>query len=191
MMGLRLTAALAFGVVILPRIVGAQDATPTFDELQHLLKIGQAVVVTDSSGQTVKGSVVSLSPSSITLDLEDGMEFPNGRRTMEESAVQRLARRDPVTEGLLLGLAAGVGATWGGVRYTCGPPGYDDECMANAWGVLALAFIPAGMVAGALIDRLIGNGAVYLAPGAKAAKAIAVAPWITKGRAGMSMSVAF
>jgi hypothetical protein len=57
--------------------------------------------------------------------------------------------------------------------------------------VFALVSIPAGMVAGALIDRLIGNGAVYVAPGAKAGKAIAVAPWIAKGEAGMSMSFAF
>ena len=155
---------LALALVLAPAILRAQDVAGTFDQLQQVVKAGQAVVVTDVDGERIKGTIASFSPLSMTIDVEDRAGFPDGQRTFSEAAVARVAKRDPVTEGLLIGLAAGVGSAWGAVRITCGPPGYDQECAANSWGVFALAMIPAGMVTGALIDRLIGNGAIFEAP---------------------------
>lgn len=191
MIGSGWTLALLLAGVLMPQALLAQDTAQTFDQLQKVLEVGQSVVVTDVSGERVKGVVASLSPSSVTLDVEDRMGYPDGLRTLSESAVAKVGRRDSVTEGLLIGLAAGVGAAWGGVRYTCGPAGYDPECSANVWTAFALAFIPAGMLTGAVVDRLIGHGAVYVAPAAKPAAAISVAPWIAKGGGGLSMSFAF
>jgi len=182
---------LALALVLAPTALRAQDAASTFDQLQHVVKAGQAVVVTDVDGERIKGTISSLSPQSMTLEVEDRMGFPGGQRTFSETAVARVARRDSVTEGLLIGLAAGVGAAWGGVRIACGPPGYDDECAANSWGVFALAMIPAGMVTGALIDRLIGNAAIFVAPAAKTGGTLRLAPLWAKDGAGLSMSFAF
>ncbi len=177
--------------VLAPAALRAQDATTTFDQLQHVVKAGQAVVVTDVDGERFKGIIASLSPLSMTLEVEDRMGFPGGQRTFSEAAVARVARRDSVTEGVLIGLAAGVGAAWGAVRITCGPPGYDEECAATSWGVFALTMSPAGVVTGVVIDRLIGNGAVFEAPAAKTGRTLRLAPLWAKDGAGLSMSFAF
>ena len=182
---------LALALVLAPAALRAQDAAGTFVQLQHIVKPGQAVVVTDVDGERIKGTIASVSPLSMTLEVEDRMGFPDGQRTFSEAAVARVARRDSVTEGVLIGLAAGVGAVWGAVRITGGPAGYDEECAANSWGVFALTMIPAGMVTGVVIDRLIGNGAIFEAPVTKTGGTFRLAPLWAKDGAGLSMSFAF
>ena len=68
-----------------------------------MLKVRQKVVVTDESGQEVKGRVDKLSTASITVD----------GRTFADAAIREIRLPDPLWNGMLVGAAIGTGfATW-------------------------------------------------------------------------------
>ena len=161
----------AFGVVWLvmlffPIDAGAQGEARSFEELQVRVKIGDTVYVTDRSGQETKGRIDLLSASSLQLRLS------GNRREFVESLVTRVERRgrDPVRNGLLMGVGAGAVLGFLVGRTTDSPscrlvPQPRIECGQGALlGTMGGAFW--GGVAGWMTDALIRKReVVYLAPG--------------------------
>jgi hypothetical protein len=98
--------ALAVFAILAPNPARAQAASSSFDELRQVLKKGQTVVVTDTSGVRTKGKVADVSPSSLVVLIPEA-------RTFAEGAVTEIRATDPLSNGAFLGAAIGAGfATW-------------------------------------------------------------------------------
>lgn len=82
---------------------------------------------------------------------------------------------DSVWNGVLIGAGAGAVGAWIFTRVNCGPAGYDNECSAIAALAGTALFVPAGMLTGGIIDRLINK---TLPPGADAHAAIS--PFVSR-----------
>jgi hypothetical protein len=76
---------------------------------------------------------------------------------------------DSLWNGALIGAGVGAASAWVFTRANCGPRGYDNECSAIAGLASTIVFVPAGTIAGAIIDRLINK---TLPPGAAAHTAV-------------------
>ena len=70
---------------------------------------------------------------------------------------------DSMLNGFLIGAAAGAAGAWMFTRANCGRN--DPECTANVAPIGVAVFVPGGMAAGMIIDRLINK---TLPPGANA-----------------------
>ncbi len=174
---------------LLPRPAAAQDAARSFDELQPMLANGQLVIVTDDTGHRLKGRVESISPSLLALsDASPG----SARRTwtFAAGAVREIRRTDSVLNGALIGLGAGAGAFWVGLRTHCGSP-LDEECALNGGWAILLGTVPVGAVAGAVVDSLIGRGLLYRSPPGSAQRRLDVSPWLGAGGVGLGVVLRF
>ena len=171
----RLWALLAVFVILAPRPVPAQTVASSFEELRQILKKGQTVVVTDASGQQIRGSVGDLSPSSLTVLIPDP-------RTFVEGAVAEIRRPNSWKKGALIG--AGVGAGFAIWDYSIDPsePG-------NA-AVTAVA-IGLGTAIGAGVDALVGKDGKLLYRPPHRTFSLAISPLVRADRQGVLMSIAF
>jgi hypothetical protein len=139
-------SVLAVFITLAPNPAPAQPVATSFEELRQVLKPGQTVLVTDSSGQQIKGRVAQLprSPSSLVL-------LAPKARTFAEGTVTEIRATDSLLNGALIGGGIGIAlATW---DYLIDPsePG-------NA-AIFAVA-ITGGTAIGAGIDRVIAGGRV-------------------------------
>lgn len=174
---------------LLPRPAAAQGVAQSFDELQPVLAPGQLVVVTDDTGHTLKGRVESVSPSLLALsDASPGSAHRTW--TFAEGAVREIRRTDSVLNGALIGLGAGAGAFWVGLRIRCGSP-LDEECVVNGGWAILLGTVPVGAVLGAVVDSLVGRELVYRSPSGSARASIGVSPWLGAGGVGMGAILRF
>lgn len=181
-----LLCGLALLFTVVPEIARAQTTATSFDALAGAVKPGQRVVVAAADGQKTKGDVVEITPSSITLLVND--KWGAQRRRFDKGTVMTIRRSDRLWNGLLIGLGAGMLATEIFVRQNCGPRGYDDECAAIVAVVGVGTFVPGGAVIGALIDKSISK-LVY--QGGVIGSAIRITPQLAPTRAGVSLSVTF
>jgi hypothetical protein len=140
------------------------------------------VTVTERSGQRTKGNVMSVANGLLTI------ERGSTTSTFAQASVATVVRRDRATEGLLLGAAAGVAAGFLFLRGTCDEP--DPECTVIAGPVGFLTMVPAGTVAGFLIDKYTGGDRVYRAPGVTKTSVI-IAPAIGRRAGVISVVVRF
>ncbi len=183
-------AALLLAACGVPGLAGAQTQSPAFGDLPRLLRPGDPVVVTDAAGRKTKGRVREAQASSLVLELPATIDRGRRIRTFLEPDVTTVARTDSVINGTLIGLAAGAAAAWAFLRGNCGAPGYDPECSAIAGPVGLLIFLPAGSVAGALVDRAIGNQVLYRASPASPS-GVTVVPWLGQGAKGARISLRY
>ena len=161
-----------FAVALFPGTAGAQTAVHSFEELQRMLKVRQTVVVTDESGQEVKGRVDQLSTASITV----------GGRTFTDAAIREIRLPDPLWNGMLVGAAIGTGlATW---DYLIDPsePG-------NA--VVFAVAIGLGTAIGAGIDALRTKGGKLLYASPRQTAAMRVLPLLERNRQGALVCIRF
>ena len=131
--GLRHRPWLFLGAAMLAGSVttaAAQTPADSFDELGSTLQPGQKVAVKGVDGDTIKGKVIEITPSSLTLRVNEG--FVEQPRTVARQDVAAIRRTDSVLNGLLIGLGAGIVANEVWIRQMCGPRGADDECTAIA-----------------------------------------------------------
>jgi hypothetical protein len=139
--------ALIAAVALCPATAQAQRGS--FTELQGALRHGDAVYLTDDTGHTTKGRVSDVTSSSLM------MQVGNDTRVFELERTRRVERGDSLANGIMLGVVAGAAAGYGWVRAECGPPGYDDECSANAGIVLIPITVGIGAGVGARVDHVI------------------------------------
>ncbi len=103
MLNRRTWRAVALFVTMAAGPASAQTIADSFAELRPLLKKGQTVIVTDASGQRVRGKVAEVSAASLTVLSPEA-------RTFAEAAVTEI--RAPAAssrQGALRGLAVGAG----------------------------------------------------------------------------------
>lgn len=173
---------------LLPCPAAAQTIARSFGELEPVLAEGQLVIVTDGSGQKLKGRVESVSPSLLALkDASPGSAHRTW--TFTEGAVREIRRTDSVLNGALVGLGAGVGAFWVGLRARCGSP-LDEECALNGGWAILLGTVPVGAVVGAVVDSLVGRDLVYRVPSGSTRRRLHVSPRVATG-GGMEVVLRF
>ena len=163
---------------------GAQSAASSLGELTQRNVTGRTVYVTDDSGRKVKGKLVDLSPTSLTL--------LNGRdrETFEEAKVVQLTElRRETGKRALAGL--GIGAMGGAVvaLLSCG------DCGEYA-APLAMAAAALGGGIGAGVGAAVGAArpheqVLFRAPRATAATRVSVAPIISNRGTGAAVSLRF
>ena len=95
-------STLAVFVILAPSPAPAQATANSFAELQTVLKKGQTVMVTDASGQRVKGKVAEVSPSSLVVLIPEA-------RTFAEGTVREIRAAGSSRNGALIGLGVGGG----------------------------------------------------------------------------------
>jgi hypothetical protein len=153
---MRIVAALVM-VAGLALPAWAQRGIESFERLPGVVKPGQMVVVTDNAGRETSGLVTEVSASSLTLALKRQQQ-----RVFTGDAVRAIRRTDPLGNGTLAGLGAGIAAT-SAFAARCGKYKYSEEsgpCMAAAMSS-ALLWIPMAALIGRAIDRAHGNTQIY------------------------------
>ncbi len=170
-----------------PAAGGAQTSyvAATFGNIERTLKPGHTVVVENVGGEQVKGEVVAVSGTELTVEFSRGFE-PASRLTYTPAKTRSVVHRDSLLNGTLIGLGAGAASAVGFVRWQCGPPGYDKECSAIAT-LVSVAFVPAGAGLGALVDFLMRK-TVYRQPGDMT---VDVAPMWSHERRGVNVTLRF
>jgi hypothetical protein len=97
---------LAAFLILVPGLAAAQSIAGSFEELRRTLKTGQTVIVTDSSGERIRGRVADVSPSSLKI-------LVPGARTFAEGSVSEIRRPPSSKKGAIIGGATGAGlAIW-------------------------------------------------------------------------------
>ena len=98
-------ARIALVVVLTSAVADAQELAGTFDQLRVLVKPGDTLTITDSSGQRVRGKLADLSASSLVL------EAAGTRRLFQDAEVGTIEKRgsDSLKNGALIGLSVGAG----------------------------------------------------------------------------------
>ena len=158
-----------------PAAARAQTAAGTFTELRAVLKSGQTIVVTDTTGQRIKGSVrdVSASPPALVIDTP-------ARRTFAENAVAEIRATDSWLNGALIGGGIGGGlALW---DYLIDPSEPDN-------GAIFAVAIGLGTAVVAGIDALIGGRVLYRSGPQK--RTVTIAPFAAAHRRGLQVLVRF
>src|SRR5687768_2980826 len=164
-MTVRLVACSLLVALVLPHYGEAQpqagpEVASSFEELQRTLQPGETVYVTDARGAEARGRLMLLSGAELHLNAD------GDRYTFPAHTVASVARemRDPVRNGVLIGMSAGAGL---GIVATatlrddqCGPPG---RCGLQADVARVLIGAAWGALAGWLIDKHTqGRKVVYL-----------------------------
>lgn len=159
-----------------PGLARAQTPATSFDELRLRLKNGQTVVVTDTSGQRIKGKVRELSGSPPALAV-----LTPAPRTFVEGSIAEIRTTDSLLTGALVGGGIGAGlALW---DYLIDPsePGN---------GVIFGVAIGVGTAVGAGIDALIDGRRLLYRAGPQE-RTVTIAPIAARNRKGVQVSVRF
>jgi hypothetical protein len=152
MLGLRIACITLCSLLPLTALAQTPRAV---EEWPQSIAPKQRVAITDIGGDKHRGSVIGVTPDSITLR-EDGRT-----RTFERAIIAEVRRGDRLWDGMLIGAGAGFLATEIWSYQLCGPRGYDTECSAIVTGVGWMTFVPGGTAVGALIDKFTGNQLIY------------------------------
>ena len=168
-------ALLGIVVSALPAFAWAQTLDPA------RVKTGQNVVVHDDTGEAHRGRVLSVSPSSLTIQPRSG----GGTETFSLESIARINHRDSTAEGFFIGLGAGFAAAWG-VRQSMCPN--DDECGAIVSLYLGLPITAGSAALGALIDHL-HQPALFGA--GEGRRRISIAPIVGRRTGGAMLSMRF
>jgi hypothetical protein len=153
----------------------------SFEQLQVLVKPDDTVVVTEFSGSMLRGKIAALSSSSLRL-LVNGMP----RDFMQSDVLEITQRRgDSLANGAIIGAVAGGAFGSVGAFIACLTETGCGRWIAVLVGSYAVAGTGVGVVTDALIVR---QQTVYRAPPRSSAR-IRVAPLLSRGRRGVSISL--
>lgn len=176
----RVLCAFAMASTLFPATVRAQAAAQSFADLQRILRVGQMVIVTDASGQETKGKIADVSASALVV-------LGSDRRTFVDGTITKIRRTDPLWNGALIGAGLGGALVTVGVQSTRG-----RSDAFYLWEFIGSWLAPAmGAISGALADRAIGTGSVYLAPSRVSRASIAVSPSFARRGRGVLVSFRF
>jgi hypothetical protein len=173
-------------LTLMPRLALAQQPVRSFAELQSILKIGDAVRVTDSSGKITQGRIGGVSMSSLSL-VVDGRQ-----QELPEAEIREVKRRRPDLwwNGALIGAA--IGATVGAVakERNCGSTDCGEGGLVDPGFYVFGAGIGAG--AGALVDLSIRRfDTLYSSPSTASVRRFSLSPILSRDTKGVQLSVTF
>jgi hypothetical protein len=123
---------------------GRRVAT-TFTEMESHVTAGTTLYVTTSDGKAVKGTLATVSGSSLKMSLAD-----RSTRDFREVDVARIRTKDTLWNGMLIGAAAGGFLTFAINDGSCIVPYAATDCRKVSRG--------AGVAIGAAIGAAIGTG---------------------------------
>ena len=186
-----LTATAVCTAAFAPVPAAAQEPAATFNALAARVATGATLTVSTHDGRKLTGRLVSLSDAVIVLDA-------GGGQTIQAQGVKTVAARGkrPVMKGFLIGLAGGAALGILSVATT-------DDCAPNEGlvcadaagyefaGAVLLTAIGAGVGAGVGAAMPRSTTVVYRAPAVPGGAPIALAPILSRGRAGLAVRVAF
>jgi hypothetical protein len=160
----------------------AVEQAASFEQLQMLVRPGNVITVIDDAGAKLRGRLISLSSSSLKLDLG------NGQRTFEQARVQTIRQRraDSLADGAWTGLAVGM------VIPAIALLLLHDECYCGAAEVAGVigAYGGVGAGIGVGIDALVRRTkTIYSAPAA--AGRVRLTPLLTRDGSAMSVTIRF
>ena len=161
----------------------AQELAGTFEQLRVLVKAGDTVTVTDTAGQPVRGKLINLSSSSLSLNVS------GTNREFQKANVNTITKRgsDSLKNGALIGMAVGGGLAAVGIALMAAEGEADAGLIAGA----ALIYSGIGAGIGAGIDALVeGQRVIYANPGSPAAR-LSVVPVLRGPRKGVLVSLRF
>jgi hypothetical protein len=176
---------IAFVLFFISPNAEAQEAQ-SFEQLKVLVKPGDRIYVTDSTGTVTKGRITALSTSTLTL-----LANKNSRELSEKDISRiRQWRHDSLKNGALIGMGVGVGLGALGTAAFCGDSWYD----CNAGEVIGLVAVYAGIgtAIGVGIDALIPSKQTIYVGGARTAlNRIKVKPILDRSHKGVAMAFSF
>ncbi|MEQ1896069.1 MAG: hypothetical protein ABL971_01620 [Vicinamibacterales bacterium] len=154
----RIVAILLVAAVTLNAACRTTHPTRSFTELPKYLASGDVVYVDATTGEKSTGSLIDLSPASLTILAREG------RVQMPDTGISRIQRRQPQKRrGALIGL--GVGFTLGVGLVVGVPPSGCPVCDAEAAALVPLVLGAWGAAAGAITGALKkAHRTVYEAP---------------------------
>ena len=170
-------------LVLAPAMVSASLAeaqSVSFDRLALLVNQGDRIMVTDIAGRELRGRIVDLSPSTLSLQTDGLRHDLNGG---DISAIRR-RERDSLKDGAVLGFLSGAAIAVGFLVQT--------EARNNSGLVLSFASLAgaAGTAIGVCLDGLHeGSQVIYSAGGSN--RRLAVSPLLSRSRRGLSVSLGF
>ena len=161
--------------------VEAQGIANSFTELRLLVRPGDTVSVTDTTGREVTGKIAELSPSSLALVVS------GRRRDLREVDVTTIRQRrgDSLQNGALIGMCIGGGLVLAAVAAA-------DDADLGGWGVaMTVTYAGIGAGVGAGVDALIvTRQVIYEQPPAQGAR-LRISPILTAERKGALVSIRF
>jgi hypothetical protein len=145
---MRMLPLLLSGALLLAAVsASAQGVMSRFDQLPREVEPGDTIIVTDQSGATLKGTLATLSPSTLELRVP-AYPLPVSRRLLDRDIATIVrCNRDAVWNGMLIGFAAGAAPV--GVAFL-----YSGEPWHRDYAAPILGVGAAGLVTGLLIDLL-------------------------------------
>jgi hypothetical protein len=143
-------------------IPAAAQQVTSFEQLQALVKPGDTVTVTDTTGTDTKGKIETVTPQSLRLSANDIVrEFSENN-----TRLVRQRKSDSLKNGAIIGAVTGGGAAAVMVGVLCAA--FGDCPAAGVAGYIGL-FGAMGAGAGAGIDALITKRhTLYQSPGTAA-----------------------
>jgi hypothetical protein len=159
---------------------GCRMAVGSFAELSTVLAPGQEIIVTDESGRSRRGKIVSITPNAVVIDRERSF-FRRAEDRFDEGAVQRVRFRDSTVNGVLGGMA--VGAAF----FALQEGGMLADSLSG-WLFLGSASILVGGAVGQVIDGAT-NSTIY--DRARSTPVAKVLPFAARQSAGLTLVVRF
>jgi hypothetical protein len=163
-------------------IAAGQNVVSSFQDLARLVKTGDTVTVSDSTGTSITGTITELTGTSLVL--RGGAE----QRHFAEADVTRIQQRrqDSLLNGALIG--AGIGAAFAALgASSCAN---DLGCTDSAGAFFALG-LAVGTGAGIGVDAAIIRERIIFDRLGRHGVALSLAPAVSRGRAGAALSVRF
>ena len=163
----------------------AGQEAQSFEQLKLLVKPGDKIYVTDSSGIITKGKIGGLTTSTLTL-LSD-------KKTLDlaEKDVSRIRqwRHDSLKNGTLIGMGVGLGLGLAGTIVFC-HDGWADCDGGEAVAVVAI-YGGLGAAIGVGIDALIPSKQTVYIGGRAASNRIKIRPVLDRSRRGAAVAFSF
>ena len=178
--------ALVILMILVPGALAAEAQTAdkfweqNTERLRSRLKTGQRVYVLDPEQRETEGRLVSLTDSSLTIDVA------GQPRVFTPDAIQRVARRG---DTLYNGIAIGSGVVGGLYLISLTSTGCFDSESATLCLLVAGVGAGIGALVGAIVDFAIkGKTVVYESP---VRRKPSIQPVLTRGGFGLRVSVVF
>ena len=163
-------------------VVHAQEVATSFDQLRVLIKRGDTVTVTDTSGRAISGQVTDLSSSSI------GILMGGHRSNLVEGDVRTISQRRHGDLGTGAKWGFGIGAAFG--LFVALTECTGDECHLYSPFIAAL-YGGLGSGIGVGVSASIINQHVIFARPPTASVKLTLSPLVTHNRQGMIVSLGF